>query len=168
MYFCCFMHRRMGHGFRFLLPPFLYYPLSFFKIFIIIPFSKFDNISRRHTSWIIRVYCIEKLWRQNTRIIHDVWRLLIYTMTRYWITYIYWKRKYIIYRHPFKCLSLVDPVGRVPFFGKIFKLCENFRKWDCYLRNNSWKPYVYIVFTTGRPLCHEVLPRAKARGKKLT
>jgi hypothetical protein len=26
------------------------------------------------------------------------------------------------------------------------------------LRNNSWKPYVYIVFTTGRPLCHEVLP----------
>ena len=22
------------------------------------------------------------------------------------------------------------------------------------LRNNSWKPYVYIVFTTGRPLCH--------------
>jgi hypothetical protein len=29
-----------------------------------------------------------------------------------------------------------------------------------YLRNNSWKPYVYIVFTTGRPLCHEVLPRA--------
>jgi hypothetical protein len=25
------------------------------------------------------------------------------------------------------------------------------------LRNNSWKPYVYIVFTTGRPLCHEVL-----------
>jgi hypothetical protein len=29
-----------------------------------------------------------------------------------------------------------------------------------YLRNNSWKLYVYIVFTTGRPLCHEVLPRA--------
>ena len=26
-----------------------------------------------------------------------------------------------------------------------------------YLRNNSWKPYVYIVFTTVRPLCHEVL-----------
>jgi hypothetical protein len=26
---------------------------------------------------------------------------------------------------------------------------------------------VYIVFTTGRPLCHEVLPRALARGKKL-
>jgi hypothetical protein len=25
------------------------------------------------------------------------------------------------------------------------------------LRNNSRKPYVYIVFTTGRPLCHEVL-----------
>jgi hypothetical protein len=36
------------------------------------------------------------------------------------------------------------------------------------LRNNSWKPYVYIVFTTGRPLCHKVLPRALARGKKLT
>ena len=36
------------------------------------------------------------------------------------------------------------------------------------LRNNSWKPYVYIVFTTGRALCHKVLPRAKARGKKLT
>ena len=28
------------------------------------------------------------------------------------------------------------------------------------LRNNSWKPYLYIVFTTGRFLCHEVLPRA--------
>ena len=37
-----------------------------------------------------------------------------------------------------------------------------------YLRNNSWKPYVYIAFTTGRPLCHEGLPRAQARGKKLT
>ena len=24
------------------------------------------------------------------------------------------------------------------------------------LRNNSWKPYVYIVFAMGRPLCHEV------------
>ena len=38
----------------------------------------------------------------------------------------------------------------------------------CYLRNNSWKPYVYIVFTMGRPLFHEVLPQALARGKKLT
>jgi hypothetical protein len=28
--------------------------------------------------------------------------------------------------------------------------------------------YVYIVFTTGRPLCHEVSIRAQARGKKLT
>ena len=60
-------HRRMGHGFRFLLPPFLYYPPffqnvhinhSFFKIFIIIRFSSSDNISRRHTSWIIRVFCV--------------------------------------------------------------------------------------------------------------
>ena len=61
-------HRRMRHGFRFLLPPFLYYPppfffqnfhnYSFFKIFIIIRFSSFDNISRRHTSWIIRVFCV--------------------------------------------------------------------------------------------------------------
>jgi hypothetical protein len=81
----------MGHGFRFLLPPFLYYPPpppsffqnfhinhSFFKIFIIFRFSSFDNISRRHTSWIIRVFIIhdvrriytvsvEKLWTQNTR-----------------------------------------------------------------------------------------------------
>jgi hypothetical protein len=31
---------------------------SFFKIFIIIRFSSFDNISRRHTSWIIRVFCV--------------------------------------------------------------------------------------------------------------
>ena len=30
----------------------------FFKIFIIIRFSSFDNISRRHTSWIIRVFCV--------------------------------------------------------------------------------------------------------------
>jgi hypothetical protein len=36
------------------------------------------------------------------------------------------------------------------------------------LRNNSWKPYVYIVFTTGRPLCHEALPRELTRGKQLT
>jgi hypothetical protein len=27
------------------------------------------------------------------------------------------------------------------------------------LRNNSWKPYVYIVFTTGRPLCQLFTPR---------
>ena len=31
---------------------------SFFKIFIIIRFSSFDNISRRRTSWIIRVFCV--------------------------------------------------------------------------------------------------------------
>ena len=31
---------------------------SFFKIFIIIRFSSFDNISRRHISWIIRVFCV--------------------------------------------------------------------------------------------------------------
>ena len=37
-----------------------------------------------------------------------------------------------------------------------------------YLRNNSWKSYVYIVFIMGRPLCHEVLPRVLVRGKKLT
>jgi hypothetical protein len=30
-----------------------------------------------------------------------------------------------------------------------------------HLRNNSWKPYVYIVFTMGRFLCHEVLPMVK-------
>ena len=55
-----------GMDFRFLLPPFLYYPPffqnfhnhSFFKIFIIIRFSSFDNISRRHTSRIIRVFCV--------------------------------------------------------------------------------------------------------------
>ena len=62
-------HRRMGHEFRFLLPPlFSTTPLfqnfhnhSFFKIFIIIRFSSFDKYQ----------------WTQNTRIIHDVWRLLI-------------------------------------------------------------------------------------------
>ena len=51
-------------------PPFLYYPPffqnfhinhSFFKIFIIIRFSSFDNISRHHTSWIIRVFCVHSL-----------------------------------------------------------------------------------------------------------
>ena len=56
----------MGHGFRFLLAPFsLLPPLfqnfhinhSFYNIFIIIRFSSFDNISRRHTSWIIHVFC---------------------------------------------------------------------------------------------------------------
>ena len=30
-----------------------------------------------------------------------------------------------------------------------------------YNRNNSWKPYAYIVFTTGRPLCHKGLPKVK-------
>jgi hypothetical protein len=68
-------HRCMGHGFRFLLPSFLYYPLpfflnfhinhSFFKIYIIIRFSSFDNISRRHTSWIIRVFCVRLLILSN-------------------------------------------------------------------------------------------------------
>ena len=27
---------------------------------------------------------------------------------------------------------------------------------------------IYIVFTTGKHLCHDVLPRALAKGKKLT
>jgi hypothetical protein len=35
---------------------------------------------------------------------------------------------------------------------------EKKKKKHTYLKNNSWKPYVYIVITTGRPLCHEVLP----------
>jgi hypothetical protein len=47
IFFPCLNHRRMGHEFRFLLPPFFYYPPfiqnfhinhSFFKIFIIIRF----------------------------------------------------------------------------------------------------------------------------------
>ena len=41
---------------------------SFFKIFIIIRFSSFDNISRRHTSWIIRVFCVHSFstfWKRN-------------------------------------------------------------------------------------------------------
>jgi hypothetical protein len=62
-----------------LLPPFFqnFHNYSFFKIFIIIRFSSFDNISRRHRSRIIRVFCVhsfstdtvsvEKLWTQNTR-----------------------------------------------------------------------------------------------------
>ena len=57
----CQKHRRMGHGFRFLLPPFFQHfhiNHSFLKIVIIIRFSSFDNISRRHTSWIIRVFCV--------------------------------------------------------------------------------------------------------------
>ena len=36
-------------------PPFSLLPPPFF---IIIRFSSFDNISRRHTSWIIRVFCV--------------------------------------------------------------------------------------------------------------
>ena len=47
-------------------PPFLYYP-PFFKMFIIIRFSSFDNISRRHNT-----VSVEQLWTKNTRIIHDV------------------------------------------------------------------------------------------------
>ena len=41
-------------------PPFFqnFHNHSFFKIFIMIRFSSFDNISRRHTSWIIRVFCV--------------------------------------------------------------------------------------------------------------
>ena len=44
-----------------LLPPFsqnFHINHSFFKIFTIIRFSSFDNISRRHTSLIIRVFCV--------------------------------------------------------------------------------------------------------------
>ena len=53
-YFCSQAH---GAWISFPPPPFLYYP-TFFKIFTIIRFSSFDNISRRHTSWIIRVFCL--------------------------------------------------------------------------------------------------------------
>ena len=70
-----FNHRRMGHGFRFLLPLF-----STTR-----PFSKFSYKSFLFQNFHIRVFCVhsfstvsvEKLWTQNTRIIHDVWRLLI-------------------------------------------------------------------------------------------
>ena len=40
---------------------------SFFKIFIIIPFSSFDNISRRHTSWIIRVFYVHSFSTELNR-----------------------------------------------------------------------------------------------------
>jgi hypothetical protein len=46
-----------------LLPPFFqnfHINYSFFKIVIIIRFSSFDKISRRHTSWIIRVFCVHR------------------------------------------------------------------------------------------------------------
>ena len=62
---CTLYHRRMGHGFRFFLTLFstpffqnFHINHSFYKIFIIIRFSSFDNISRRHTSWIIHVFCV--------------------------------------------------------------------------------------------------------------
>ena len=99
----------------YLLPPFFqnfHINHSFFKIFIIIRFSSFDNISRRHTSWIIRVFCfqsalsypvsVEKLWKQNTRFIHDVWRLLILSneekrmimkiLKKEWFIWKFWKK----------------------------------------------------------------------------
>ena len=96
--FADLVHRRMGHGFRFLLPLFSTTPLfqnfhinhSFFTIFIIIRFSSFDNISRR---------------TQNTRIIHDVWRLLILSneekrmimkiLKKEWFIWKFWKRRIV-------------------------------------------------------------------------
>ena len=39
---CKRIHRRMGHGFRFLLPPFLYYPPFFQNFHINHSFSKFS------------------------------------------------------------------------------------------------------------------------------
>ena len=56
------MSQAQGAWISFPPPPFsLLPPPLFFKIFIIIRFSSFDNISRRHTSWIIRVfYCISR------------------------------------------------------------------------------------------------------------
>ena len=46
-------------------PFFLFHIHSFFKIFIIIRFSSFDNISRRHTSRIIRVFCVQDFFGQS-------------------------------------------------------------------------------------------------------
>ena len=63
-----------------LLPP-------FFKMFIIIRFSSFDNISRRHNT-----VSVEQLWTKNTRIIHDVWRLLILSMNKNEWIWKFWKR----------------------------------------------------------------------------
>ena len=118
------LYRSQAHGawISFPPPPFLYYPLfflqnihidySFFKIFIIIRFSSFDNISRCHTSWIIGVFCVhsfytvsvEKVWTQNTRIIHDVWRRLLILsneekrmimkiLKKEWFIWKFWKRR---------------------------------------------------------------------------
>ena len=53
-----------------LLPPFFqnfHINHSFFKIFVIIRFSPFDNISRRHTSWIIRVFCVHSFSTELNR-----------------------------------------------------------------------------------------------------
>jgi hypothetical protein len=88
-------HRRMRHGFRFLLPPFSTILLfqnfhinhSFFKIFIIIRFSSFDNISRRHTSWIIRVFCVRLLILSN-----EEKRMIMKIVKKEWFIWKFWKR----------------------------------------------------------------------------
>ena len=64
-----------------LLPPCfkIFIIIPFFKIFIIIRFSSFDNISRRHTSWIIRVFCVHSFSTDT------VWTLLYCIGTNdYW------------------------------------------------------------------------------------
>jgi hypothetical protein len=56
--------------------------------------------------------------------------------------------------------SVVQRTGLLITIGPGMTFHKTLKIRVCYLRNNSWKPYVYIVFTTVRPLCQEVLPRA--------
>jgi hypothetical protein len=65
----------MGHGFRFLPPPFLYYPPNWGERYG----AKYENGDAYLLSYTVSV---EKLWTQNTHIIHDVWRLLILSKMR--------------------------------------------------------------------------------------
>jgi hypothetical protein len=64
--FWTYTHRRMGHGFRFLLPP--------LSVNESISWQEYSAAIRSSISYTVSV---EKMWTQNTCIIHDVWRLLI-------------------------------------------------------------------------------------------
>jgi hypothetical protein len=71
-------HRHLGHGFRFLLPP-LGFPNQGERYG-----AKYENGVAYLLSYTVSV---EKMWTQNTRIIHDVWRLLYATPFSYFAPY---------------------------------------------------------------------------------
>jgi hypothetical protein len=104
-------------------------------------------------------HSLTQLWTPITEILYTPFSMCLLILGDN-ICSNYFHLKYLTNTFREKIDILTGPEGSL--------VCE-FHKSDIssiyfYLRNNSWKPYVYIVFTTGRPLCHEVLPPSVSEG----